>query len=1117
MLSDYIKYASFVSKSHNYAYIATPKAACTYFKTLIAKIEGYSLQNTEDYTIKETRPSQFIHWRKEISIPTLHDVVHSLDVTSEHDCFLFAVVRNPYSRLFSAWASKIAEREPNIFDRYQGKAGFPTLMPRSERDIPVYFEAFLTYLYEHEYPNFGDDHWNIQARLLRPDQLRYSFIGKMEEMSEAVRRFQHHLLQFNILAPIIPPINDSLIKYNQDYITDRSRDLIKLMYQEDFETFGYSMEMPKVNEKSYINFDYLSGICDRNARIGYLHDVANKKQQELLLIQSTCDSLQDTIIQEREQRDLVSQQLETSNENVLLLERLLAEAKNASNMMALELRDAVARTEQLTNHFHTCRNDYKLQLERITNLEHQLSLTNDERDQLRTKLHDWSFDPAPRQCEDGPTVYITTPVLNAVSTIDRTIMSIVTQPGPFRIRYHVQDGGSTDGTLEILQAWQRRLATPSPLMRCQGIDFSYTSKADAGLYDAVAKAFARLDPPEGAFMGWLNADDVLLGNALSTICLAQDSAIEWLGGATYVIDEKDCTFLAGLWNYPRDVIRVGGCDGHLWPALQQVGQFFRKRLWDAAGGFAPGLRLAADWDLWRRFAAFAPMVQAPWPLAASRKRPGQLSERFHADYQAEVEAAQPAHLRGALMSELQSRGFETLSVQRFRISQGRAEACLQPCTGFSPLFYSGPEGQTLSEVAAESIRRVAALQADVAALQGWGRAEAALREEYQLRVDILRTTLAEERHAWKASPVRRLLAPLLPAVATQFPAHLPRVGVPVPPLLSANLSGGQEAQEAHSAPVVQPQEAWSPVATSVFSSALAHFAPPRREELFARVNAALPALVVVPCVEQALRTGSLPEDRPWVGFLHTAPDAPEAWRELLGNAPEELRRLFGAEQWRRARASCVGLATFSAWSARYWQDVAGLYLRHLPVPVAARTQKWSGEAFRAEPQKRLWQAGSGPQRRHAIDILDARGWSRIRICADSRQDLEFHARERQLLLERHILSASQMDSAQRLYQDEIPEDLLLSGVGLAHYYCSSVPETILRCLESATPVLVNPVASVVECLGHDYPLYYRSYPEAEALLADDDTIIRAHRHLLKRLEAMRDLESAVAEIIAPWK
>ena len=53
--------------------------------------------------------------------------------------------------------------------------------------------------------------------------------------------------------------------------------------------------------------------------------------------------------------------------------------------------------------------------------------------------------------------FIVTPVLNAIGTIDRTIWSIVAQAGDLDIHYHVQDGVSTDGTVERLRDWSRRL------------------------------------------------------------------------------------------------------------------------------------------------------------------------------------------------------------------------------------------------------------------------------------------------------------------------------------------------------------------------------------------------------------------------------------------------------------------------------------------------------------------------------------------------------------------------------------------------------------------------------------------------------------------------------------
>ena len=49
------------------------------------------------------------------------------------------------------------------------------------------------------------------------------------------------------------------------------------------------------------------------------------------------------------------------------------------------------------------------------------------------------------------TIYMVTPSLNAAETIDDTIWSILSQRGAGNIRYHIQDGGSTDGTIVKLQ------------------------------------------------------------------------------------------------------------------------------------------------------------------------------------------------------------------------------------------------------------------------------------------------------------------------------------------------------------------------------------------------------------------------------------------------------------------------------------------------------------------------------------------------------------------------------------------------------------------------------------------------------------------------------------------
>ena len=84
---------------------------------------------------------------------------------------------------------------------------------------------------------------------------------------------------------------------------------------------------------------------------------------------------------------------------------------------------------------------------------------------------------------------IVTPSLNPARFIDQTIFSVLSQAGPFRVRYHVQDGGSTDGTLEKLARWRGLLEAGLPPC-CDGIEFTFVSEKDDGLYDAVNRGFA---------------------------------------------------------------------------------------------------------------------------------------------------------------------------------------------------------------------------------------------------------------------------------------------------------------------------------------------------------------------------------------------------------------------------------------------------------------------------------------------------------------------------------------------------------------------------------------------------------------------------------------------------
>ncbi len=104
--------------------------------------------------------------------------------------------------------------------------------------------------------------------------------------------------------------------------------------------------------------------------------------------------------------------------------------------------------------------------------------------------------------------YIVTPTYNSLVWLERCLRSVADQAETgIEVHHHVQDGGSTDGTAELLANWQQEHAADA------GYTFSFVSGKDAGMYDALNKAWDYM-PEDAEVTAHLNSDEQYLPHAL---------------------------------------------------------------------------------------------------------------------------------------------------------------------------------------------------------------------------------------------------------------------------------------------------------------------------------------------------------------------------------------------------------------------------------------------------------------------------------------------------------------------------------------------------------------------------------------------------------------------------
>jgi len=182
-------------------------------------------------------------------------------------------------------------------------------------------------------------------------------------------------------------------------------------------------------------------------------------------------------------------------------------------------------------------------------------------------------------------ITIAVPSLNQARYLNEALDSIFAQDVPSEV--YVMDGGSTDGTLDVIKAWEPRLA-------------GWQSGPDGGQSDAINRGIACGTAP---YVTWLNSDDLLIEGALARLVekLEAQPDVPACYGRTWDLDDATGERKA-TWVEPFSQNRLA-----LRCIVSQPGTVIRRSVWNALDGLDPALQMAMDYDLWWRiFRRFGP-------------------------------------------------------------------------------------------------------------------------------------------------------------------------------------------------------------------------------------------------------------------------------------------------------------------------------------------------------------------------------------------------------------------------------------------------------------------------------------------------------------------------------
>jgi len=259
-----------------------------------------------------------------------------------------------------------------------------------------------------------------------------------------------------------------------------------------------------------------------------------------------------------------------------------------------------------------------------------------------------------------PRISLVTPSMNQAAFLEQTLRSVLEQQYP-QLEVIVIDGGSSDASVDVIRRYESRLSY-------------WISEPDGGQAAAINKGFAH---STGEILGWLNSDDMLFPGILHMVgeIFSRYPEIAWITSWGAHLDYTGkVTRVTPSPGTVRSLIQRGWYHGRMLGFIRQESTFWRRDLWQRAGGFVDETKTyGMDFDLWKRFAAYADLVTVQMPLGGFRVHAHQKTAQLDRYYR-EIGVTLPQQARLiTLPARLIFTLFSTPFVSRLTHDKGRNE------------------------------------------------------------------------------------------------------------------------------------------------------------------------------------------------------------------------------------------------------------------------------------------------------------------------------------------------------------------------------------------------------------------------------------------------------------